>query len=131
MRVNKKELKEYYNEIEKMLVCDRKQKTAFMAELKADIEEYIAAQGETDINNIRAEFGTPETIAESFLHSSDARVIRKKLDIKKFIFIVVITALVIYLAFVIISLIDVHTEAHGYMEEGIMMINTLKGGGIL
>lgn len=126
--MNNSELKAYYKEIEKLLVCDRKQKIAFMAELRANVEDYIAAVGETDIDSIRAEFGTPEKIAESFLSNSDALTIKKKIDVKKCIVIAVVVALLIYLAFVIISLIDVHTEAHGYIEEGIMMINTLIGG---
>lgn len=129
--MNKTELKAYYSEIEKLLVCDRKQKTAFMTELMTNIDEYIATVGETDIDSIRAEFGTPEVIAESFLMNSDAVTIKKKLDIKKCILIAIVIALVIYLAFVVISLIDVHTEAHGYIEEGIMMISTLKGGAVL
>ena len=129
--MNKTELKAYYSEIEKLLVCDRKLKTAFMAELKANIDEYIAIVGETDIDSIRAEFGTPEVIAESFLINSDAVTIKKKLDIKKCILIAIAIALVIYLAFIVISLIDVHTEAHGYMQEGIMMIDAIKGGAVL
>lgn len=127
----KNELKAYYSEIEKNLICDRRQKKAFMSELKANIDEYLATGGEGDIEKIKAEFGTPEMIGESFLGGSDASAIKKKLDIKKSILIALAVALAIYLAFVIISLIDVHTEAHGYIEEGIMMINTLKGGGIL
>ena len=129
--MNDTQLKAYYKEIHKLLVCDRKQKSAFMAELKANIDEYITSVGETDIDSIKSEFGTPETIAESFLSNSNAVTIKKKLDIKKCIIIAVAIALVIYLAFVVISLIDVHTEAHGYIEEGIMMINTLTGGSIL
>lgn len=129
--MNKTELKAYYSEIEKLLVCDRKQKTAFMTELMANIDEYIATVGKTDIDSIRAEFGTPEVIAESFLMNSDAVTIKNKLDIKKCILIAIVIALVIYLAFVVISLIDVHTEAHGYIEEGIMMTSTLKGGAVL
>ncbi len=127
----KNELKAYYSEIEKNIICDRKQKSAFMAELKANIDEYLATEGETDMEKIKAEFGTPEMIAASFLSGSDAAAIKKKLNIRKIILIAIVIALAIYLAFVIISLIDVHTEAHGYMEEGIMMISTIKGGGTL
>lgn len=127
----KNELKAYYSAIEKNIICDRKQKSAFMAELKANIDEYLAAEGETDMEKIKAEFGTPEMIAASFLSGSDAAAIKKKLNIRKIILIAIVIALAIYLAFVIISLIDVHTEAHGYMEEGIMMISTIKGGGTL
>lgn len=127
----KNELKAYYSEIEKNLICDRKRKKAFMSELKANIDEYLATEGEQDIEKIKAEFGTPEMIGESFLGDSDAAEIKKRLDIKKSILIALAAALIIYLTFVIISLIDVHTEAHGFIEEGIMMINRLKGGGIL
>lgn len=129
--MNNTDLKEYYREIEKLLVCQRKQKADFMSALKADIDEYIATVGQADIENIRAEFGTPEKIAESFLSNSDAVTIKRKTDLRKCIVAAVIVALVIYFAFVIISLVDVHTEAHGYIEEGIMMINTLTGGGSL
>ena len=129
--MNDTKLKEYYREIEKLLVCERKQKAEFMSVLKADIDENIATVGQADIENIRAEFGTPEKIAESFLSNSDALTVKKRINIKRCIIAAVVAALVIYLAFVIISLIDVHTEAHGYIEEGIMMINTLVGGELL
>ena len=127
----KNELKAYYSEIEKLLVCDRKQKLTFMDELKANIDEYLAISPDSDIEKIKAEFGTPEIIAESFLSNSNATVIKKKLDIKKCILIALLVALAVYIAFVIISLIDVHTEAHGHIEEDIMMINTAIGGDIL
>lgn len=129
--MNKTELRLYYKEIEKLLVCNRKQKDAFMAELRANIDEYIANVGEINIENIKAEFGTPEAIAESFLTNSNALAIKKKVDIKKCILIAIAVALLIYLAFVVISLIDVHTEAHGYIQESLMTINVLKGGNLL
>lgn len=127
----KNELKTYYIEIEKLLVCDRKQKSSFMAELKANVDEYLAISPDSDIEKIKAEFGTPEIIAESFLSNSDATAVKKKLDIKRSILIALVIALAVYIAFVIVSLIDVHTEAHGHIEEGIMMINTAIGGDIL
>lgn len=127
----KNELKAYYSEIEKNLICEHRQKTAFMAELKANIDEYLAISPDADIERIKAEFGTPDEIASSFIGNSDVQTIKKRLDIKKSILIAIALALAIYLAFVVISLIDIHTEAHGFIEEGIMMISTLKGGGIL
>lgn len=129
--MNKTELKEYYREIERLLICSRKDKSAFMSELKANIEDYISDTGKSDIESIKTEFGTPEVIAESFLSNVNALAIRKKLNIKKCIIIALIVALAVYIGFVVISLIDVHTEAHGYIEEGIMMINTLGGGVVL
>lgn len=129
--MNNKQLKSYYKEISSALICSAKQKKAFMNELKSDIDEYLAACPQADMDKIKAEFGTAQEIASSFLTGSDTAEIKKKLDIRKLILIAVVIALVIYLAFVVISLIDVHTEAHGYIEEGIMMINTSVGGELL
>ena len=125
--MNNKELKKYYNEIFSALICDRKQKKAFLNDFSANVDEYLTACPEADIDKIKAEFGTPEEIASSFIANSDTIKIKKKLDIKKLILIAVIIVLTIYIAFIIISLIDVHTEAHGYMEEGVVIINTLTG----
>ncbi len=127
----KNELKTYYSEIEKNLICERKQKAAFMAELKSNIDEYLSGDTAATLENIIEVFGAPEEIALSFMENTQAQVIRKKIDIKKYILISIAAALLIYLAFVVISLIDVHTESHGYIEEGIMMISTLKGGAVL
>ncbi len=127
----KNELKAYYSQIEKSLICERGQKAAFMAELKANIDEYLSGNTAATIDNIIEVFGAPEEIALSFMENTPAQAIRKKIDIKKYILIAIGAALLIYLAFVVISLIDVHTEAHGYIQEGIMMISTLKGGAVL
>ena len=128
--MNKSELKKYYNEISTVLICERKQKKAFIKDLSANVDEYLAVCPEADIDKIKAEFGTPEEIASSFIANSDTIKIKKKLDIKKLILIAVVVALAIYLAFIIISLIDVHTEAHGYMEEGVVILNMLTGGDV-
>ena len=126
--MNKAELKGYYAEISDKILCDRKQKSAFIKELKANIDEYLTINPEADIDNIKEEFGTAEEIANSFITNSDTTKIKKMLDYKKLMLLAIVIALLIYLAFVVISLIDVHTEAHGYIEEGIMMINTFIGG---
>ncbi len=127
-KITDAELKKYYSDISKALVCSRKEKTAFITELKSNIDEYLAKEPDTAIENIMEEFGTPLEIANSFIDNAGANVIKKKIDIKKYILLALAVALIIYLIFVVVSLIDVHTEAHGYIDEGIMMISTLKGG---
>ena len=129
--MNNKQLKSYYREISSALICPQKQKKAFMRDFKNNIDEYLSTCPEADMDKIKAEFGTAQEIASSFVWGSDTAEIKKKLDIRKLLIIAVIIALAIYLAFVVISLIDVHTEAHGYIDEGIMMISTLTGGEIL
>ena len=129
--MNKSELKTYYKEISSALICPAKQKKAFIDDFKANVDEYLANFPDADMDKIKAEFGTAQEIASSFIINSDTAKIKKKLDMRKLILIAVVIALAIYLVFVVISLIDVHTEAHGYMQEAIMMINTFTGGELL
>ncbi len=130
-KVTDSQLQKYYSDISKALICDRKQKTAFLEELKANIGEYLSATDEADMDMVVADFGTPEEIAKSFIENTGITAIKKKLDIKKYILIFLGLVLIIYLIFVAVSLIDVHIEAHGYLEEGILMIDIIKGGDIL
>ena len=130
-RVTQNELKEYYAEVSAAVICSGKKKKAFMAELQSDVEAFISENTEAGIEDVRSCFGTAESIAQSFLGNGDAAEIRKKTDIKKLLLGAVVAALLIYLAFVVISLIDVHTEAHGYIKEGIMMIKPVFRGGVI
>lgn len=127
----KKSLALYYSEIGSLMICDRKQKKAFMKELQEDINEFLVSNPQADMKEIYSVFGSPEAIADSFAQCSEAAQIKKKIDIKKWVIVFLALVFIIYLAFIVISLIDVHSEAHGYYEEGIMMMSLIKGGGIL
>lgn len=129
-RITEAELKKYYSDVSGAIVCDRKQKSAFMKDLKSNVDEYLTSNPEATDEDIRGCFGSPDRIADSFLENTDPAKIKRRLDIKKCIIIAIIAAMIIYLAFVVISLIDVHTEAHGYFKEGIMTINNILRGGI-
>ncbi len=127
-KVTDKELKKYYTEISKLIICGKKQKTEFLSELKSNVNDFLSQEDELTIEGIHAAFGTPEEIGKSFMENCTSETIKKKLDIKKCVLIFLAAALVIYLIFVAASLIDVHTESHGYMKEGIITIITYKGG---
>lgn len=120
-KIEKHELKKYYSEISDALLCSAKTKNAFLSELQAQVDEYITSEPEATMESVVLTFGTPEQIGNSFLESSDCTKIKKKLDIKKYILLALAVILLVYVAFIIISLIDVHTEAHGYFEEVIML----------
>ena len=126
-----KQLQEYYREISKHVICPGKLKKEFLNQLKDDIDCFISDNPEATIEDVKENFGTAKAIAESFMQGMDVSGLKKKLNISKMIFIALVIALVIYAAFVVISLVDVHNEAHGYIEEGIMMIKTFGRGAIL
>ena len=123
---------EYLSKVSKALICDKKQKKAVLDQLRADVEDYLSENSEATVADIEGCFGTPESIAASFMENVDTVKLKRSLDLKKIIVIAVVIALAIYALFVVISLIDVHDEAHGYFEEGIMMIkNNIAGGELI
>ncbi len=130
-KVTDRELKKYYSRVSKTVFCSRKQKKEFIQQLKENVEEYVADTPDATIEDIKNSFGTPETIAESFMVNTDSAKIKKQIQIKKMIFIALIVALGIYALFVVLSLIDVHTEAHGYFEEGFLTVGNIIEGGML
>lgn len=127
-KVTTTELNSYFSEISDSLVCPEKQKKEFIESLRGDVEAFIEENTEADINEVVAFFGSAETISRSFMENSDPKAIAKRLKMKKYILAAVIVALVLYALFVVISLIDVHEEAHGYIEEGVMVIKIVTGG---
>ncbi|MBQ3137700.1 MAG: hypothetical protein IJB74_09505 [Clostridia bacterium] len=131
-RVTDKELKNYYSQIGRLILCGRKQKKDFLCQLKENVEEFVSDTPEATMEDIEKAFGTPESIGGSFIENTDSIKIKKQIRLKKFLVIAVVIALIIYALFVVLSLIDVHTEAYGYFEEGFLTVgNMLKGGGVL
>lgn len=127
--IDKKQLQEYFREISNRVICPKKLKQEFINQLRNDIDCFISDNPGAKITDIKENFGTAEAIAESFTQGLDSSELKKKLSIRKMILVAVVIALVIYAAFVVISLIDVHNEAHGYIREGIMMMkNNIIGG---
>ena len=113
-------LNEYISSVSSHIVCPPVRKKDFLNQLGAEVEAYIDENENATPVDIENVFGTPESIAASFIMNTDSTKLKKKISLKRLIAAAVITVLLIYLAFVVISLIDVHFEAHGYMEEGII-----------
>lgn len=127
-KVTKAELNGYFSEISALLLCNEKHKKGFIMSLRNDIEAFLEENTEADINDIKAVFGSAEDISKGFMENTDPKTIAKRIKIKKYILAAVAVAVLIYALFVVFSLIDVHEEAHGYIEEGIMMIKIVTGG---
>ena len=122
--------KQYCKAVSAAVVCDSRQKRAFMKTLRADVGEYLTLQPDATGEQLAARFGTPQEIAAGFLTADPARA-AKRLRLRKIVLFAVLAALLLYLVFLIASLIDVHEEAHGVFEEGLLAVQTWIGGGIL
>ena len=125
----KKELNAYFKKVDAQLLCDRKSKIVFLTDLKNDIDEFVQ-ESDADFDSIQATFGTPEEIAESFLKNTDIANIKKKMNVRKIILFALLAVVLVYIIFVVASFIDVHTESHGYYEEGILQAGLLLTGGM-
>lgn len=124
----KLQLRDYYKEISSSLRCTKKENEKLLCEIKNDVEDFVENNPGADFEAVVNVFGTPLEIAESAV--SDASPKTGVKGILKLIAAAVIIALFFYIAFIVISLIDVHTEAHGYFSEGILNIYNVIIGGI-
>ena len=99
-----------------------------MNELRGNVTDWLAENEDAQQEDILTVFGTPEQIAESALHGADPAALKKKIVLKRVVFAALLLALLIWAAFAVAGLIDVHTEAHGYFEEGLLAIGYVEGG---
>ncbi len=118
-------LRQYYKEISASLVCSAKQKKLFIADLSMSINDFVAENPECTVEDIKLNFGSCEEICRSFMENNSSVQIKKKLGVKKVIIVAVALALLIWLAFAVISLVDVHQEAHGTFKEGMLYVEAL------
>ncbi len=120
------DLKTYYKEIDKVLVCEKKVKNTFLNELKVNIEQYVKDNGIDNINEIKERFGSPQEIANSFLGDIDTNFLRKKLSVKKTIIIALISIVVIFALFCFAAFIDTaHFLKDAQLVEEIEIVEKL------
>ena len=79
----RRRLAAYYTEIASLLPCGRREKNRLLRELKADVNDYLAASPDAAPETVSAVFGTPEQIAESALQSVAPVALRRRLTLKR------------------------------------------------
>lgn len=129
MKTESKASKAYCSEVSKALICERKKKRAILIELKANAEEFLSENPMAGVSELQKMFGTPGEIAESAMTGEDLRSLKRKTTVRRVVIAALIVALLIWFAFAVASLIDVHEEARGYTEEVIMTISSFAKGG--
>lgn len=122
------EIKAYLKEIERSLTCPGKAKKRIMEDLKKETAAFAAENPDAGKDELIILFGAPEEIAACA--NAEAGQPAKGVNLKKAILCALTVALALYAAFIVISLVDVHTEAHGYFESGILMLFPVLGVGV-
>ncbi len=125
-------IKEYVSAVSGAVICNSKKKRRLLAQLRQDAEAFVAENEGATRQELEAFLGSPEVIAASVIVNSESSEIKSNISLRKTVAAAVLAALLIYLIFVAVSLVDVHIEAHGYIEEGIMCVfnSCMKGGAV-
>lgn len=108
-----KDINVFLSEINKNLVCSKKQKKLILTDIKESILDFAEEHNTNNIDDVYAHFGTAQEIAKQVLSEAEPKKISKIICIRK---ILIITAAVIVLLVAVmltLTLIDAHRSHHG------------------
>lgn len=101
-------VKKYIGEISRILPCSKKQKREIEADLKANIDDFLLANENASMNDIVANFGKPEDIAESYAVGMNHNEIHQATSKKKAIVTSLVAVVAILLVMAGISVYKTH-----------------------
>jgi len=76
-------LNNYYRQVRSWLPCSHKLKTALVTRLKESIQTYLEENPEAVFPQIQAHFGTPETIAATYVEEIGTDTLLRDLRIRR------------------------------------------------
>lgn len=120
MRVTERERKQYLKEIQKQLVCSGKQRKQFLDAFSDNMDEYLKDNPDASLSDLQEAMGTPQEIAENFLANESPAHIKKRMGIVKWVIVGIVAALVVFIIYLAVALIDGHQAQHGYGKEEII-----------
>lgn len=119
MLKNDRVLRRYYRQVRQMLPCSHKMKKKVGEQLQCSVESYIAEHPEADGEQIVAFFGSPESIAASYVESAGTAEILSGLRIRKRIFALltaaIVAALLLWATAVTLATVKLEREGAGYV----------------
>ncbi len=122
-----RETKQYIKNVKSLMFCDRKTKKTFASSFDDDVWGFIEENKITSIDDVIAEFGTVDEIAQGFLEKSDIKKISKSMQIRNVIIGSVIAAALIVGVTLTIAFADtyVFTKGDPYGIETVETIETI------
>ena len=97
MTANDRELRRYYRAIRSWLPCTRKLKKQIIGQLQSRVQDYLTQNPDTDITELQAEFGAPQTIAAAYVENSGTEEILRGLRVRRRVVAIVMTAVMVVL----------------------------------
>ena len=115
--------KQYFQEIEHLLPCGARQKKRCIMELEDSVCSFLECNPDAALDDLHNEFGTPDSIAESFLECTSPKEFSQRLSVKRKIIFGVVgvaVALAIVIGIAVISRVNSSRHYHnGYVVETI------------
>lgn len=109
--------------MEQLLPLDKTEKKKYMETFRRNVEDYLYEHPNCDNGEILEHFGTPESIASSFLSGEDDSYISQQINATKFKKKVIITFIIVMVIMISLSLtyvvVDTYMTNHGYFDEEI------------
>ena len=106
-----KELNHYKNEVKSKLLCDSKISKAFIVDFENDIDNYIIENDVCSIDEIYNHFGTADDIANAFFLMNDVKSVKKKVNVKKLIAVLVASIIAIWAVGMVVIAINARKSA--------------------
>lgn len=117
-----REVEAYLQRIEQNLfTCKKKKRHAFLRDLRGSLNAYIEEHPEASVQELQGMFGSPEEIAEAFLHAeqfdTSKKVFSSKKRISRIILIAVCALVAAALVLGTIYVVDTYRYTHGHWVE--------------
>lgn len=126
MKPNDRLIRKYLRQVRELLPCGRKERRRILQTLRANVTDFLAETSNVSVRDIEQRFGTPQSIAASYLDSEDRNVVLKKLQTRRTVkrIIVACAAVVILLwgAFIGWAAYEEWNFANGYIVDEISEI---------
>lgn len=99
MPVTDKDRKDYLNQVDKLLVCSRKERRRIIKDLNSEIDELLDDKPLIDPRRLEWEMGAPQEVADNYTKSLPFDTVRKNCSSYRMIKTIAITVFVLSLLY--------------------------------
>lgn len=114
--IPKKQLKKYYRDIRRYLLCERTKKRALFHALKNDIEAFLIENPSADMEALYQQFGTAKDVAEAYMEEMPQVNLIRSIKGHKTIHIITTLLIVAILTFTISLIYYVRQHSNDIVE---------------